>query len=55
MTNQPFLTKDQDAFIPASVANGSREGARDDRLREAIQSHSEDWIASSLPLLSIAG
>jgi hypothetical protein len=28
-------------------ANGSRECAPDDRLREPIQSH-KDWIASSL-------
>jgi hypothetical protein len=32
-------------------ANGSREGAPDDRLREAIQGHKKDWIASSLRAL----
>jgi len=30
-------------------ANGSRECALDDRLREAIQSRKKGWIASSLP------
>jgi hypothetical protein len=29
-------------------ANGSRECAPDDRLREAIHKSNEDWIASSL-------
>ena len=33
---------------PSSRANGSRECAPGDRLREAIQFHAEDWIASSL-------
>jgi hypothetical protein len=33
---------------PRVGATGSRECAPDDRLREAIQSDKEDWIASSL-------
>jgi hypothetical protein len=34
---------------PSLRANGSRERAPDDRLREAIQNyHTEKWIASSL-------
>jgi hypothetical protein len=34
-------------------ANGSRECAPDDRLREAIRDLSRDWIASSLLLLAM--
>jgi Protein of unknown function (DUF418) len=34
-------------------ANGSRECAPDDRLREAIQRKKKDWIASSLALLAM--
>ncbi|HTE98457.1 MAG TPA: hypothetical protein VK621_07450, partial [Bradyrhizobium sp.] len=33
---------------PSLRANGSRECAPDDRLREAIQSRQQEWIASSL-------
>jgi hypothetical protein len=37
-------------------ANGSRERAPDDRLREAIQSGAkQDWIASSQVLLAMTG
>jgi hypothetical protein len=37
-------------------ANGSRECAPDDRLREAIHSAAnEEWIASSLTLLAMTG
>jgi hypothetical protein len=37
-------------------ANGSRECAPDDRLREAIQNATkEDWIASSQALLAMTG
>jgi hypothetical protein len=34
-------------------ANGARECAPDDRLREAIQKPKQDWIASSLALLAM--
>jgi len=41
-------------ILSASLrANGSRECAPDDRLRKAIQSDTEDWIASSLTLLAM--
>jgi hypothetical protein len=33
---------------PSLRANGSRECAPDDWLREAIQGRAKDWIASSL-------
>jgi len=40
--------------MPSLRANGSRECAPDDRLREAIQFFSkEDWIASSQALLAM--
>src|SRR3954468_2294956 len=40
--------------LPSLRANGSRECAPDDRLREAIQkAASEDWIASSQVLLAM--
>jgi hypothetical protein len=39
---------------PPLRANGARECAPDDRLREATQGRSdEDWIASSLALLAM--
>src|SRR5258708_22695638 len=38
--------------FPSLRANGSRECAPDDRLREAIQSRNQDWIASSRSLSS---
>jgi len=38
--------------LPSLRANGSRECAPDDRLREAIQSRNQDWIASSRSLSS---
>jgi hypothetical protein len=42
------------ALKPSLRANGSRERAPDDRLREAIHSAAnEEWIASSLSLLAI--
>ena len=37
----------------SSRANGSRECAPDDGLREAIQIHERDWIASSPSLLAM--
>jgi hypothetical protein len=40
---------------PSLRANGSRECAPDDRLREAIQSRKKGWIASSLTLLAMTG
>jgi hypothetical protein len=40
---------------PSLRANGSREYAPDDRLREAIQSRKKGWIASSLTLLAMTG
>jgi hypothetical protein len=41
-------------MIPSLRANGSRECAPDDRLREAIHSAArEEWIASSLTLLAM--
>ncbi len=39
--------------IPSLRANGSRERAPDDRLREAIHSGKKNWIASSLSLLAM--
>jgi hypothetical protein len=41
------------AAAPSLRANGSRERAPDDRLREAIQCRKEDWIASSQELLAM--
>ena len=38
---------------PSLRANGSRERAPDDRLREAIQSDAQHWIASSHALLAM--
>jgi hypothetical protein len=41
---------------PSLRANGSRECAPDDRLREAIHAAAEKgWIASSLSLLAMTG
>jgi hypothetical protein len=37
-----------DRMIRLLRANGSREGAPDDRLREAIRRYKGSWIASSL-------
>src|SRR5260370_31427817 len=40
--------------LPSLRANGSRECAPDDRLREAIhKAATEEWIASSLALLAM--
>jgi hypothetical protein len=40
---------------PSLRANGSRERAPDDRLREAIQNGATNWIASSQELLAMTG
>jgi hypothetical protein len=45
----------QGVLRPSLRANGSRECAPDDRLREAIQSRKKGWIASSLTLLAMTG
>src|SRR5207247_8969352 len=44
----------REGLIPSLRANGSRECAPDDRLREAIHAATvEEWIASSLALLAM--
>jgi hypothetical protein len=42
------------SFSTSLRANGSRERAPDDRLREAIQGFKKDWIASSFALRASA-
>jgi hypothetical protein len=46
----------ENAPSPSLRANGSRECAPDDRLREAIQkARKKSWIASSQELLAMTG
>jgi len=53
ITRMRELPVGQIDLVPSSRANGSRECAPDDRLREAIQIHERDWIALSLSLLAM--
>jgi hypothetical protein len=47
------MTRRSKQVVPSLRANGSRECAPDDRLREAIHECKTDWIASSLSLLAM--
>jgi hypothetical protein len=53
-SRQPICHPTKSNFLSSLRANGSRERAPDDRLREAIQSAAkQDWIASSQVLLAM--